>query len=81
MVRARDTYVEQSAGRARVIIEGVKPEIDSSRLPAKCRKLRLKRNILKILEFTSVNPNQPKNRCKQSKFYFKLLGDSSEKVN
>ena len=64
MIGAGDTYVEQSDSRARVIIKGVSPEIDSGRFPAKCRKVRLKRNILKILEFTSFNTNQPKNRYK-----------------
>jgi starch synthase (maltosyl-transferring) len=35
MMTAGDTSMEQSDGRARVIIESVKPEIDSGRFPAK----------------------------------------------
>jgi len=35
MMRAGDTYMEQPDGRVRVVIEGVKPEIDNGRFPAK----------------------------------------------
>ena len=35
MTESEDAYMEQSDGRARVIISGVKPEVDSGLFPAK----------------------------------------------